>query len=472
MSAAESPLGTSPLPRLQLALAEAEAVGLPASGGALMAPGGALATGGTRAASGARAVGGPLTSGGAAAREASAASVRIRGGDVRRFRVAMIAACPMPARRGTPLRIERLTEALIARGHHVEIITYHVSDDAQTLDFPVHRIFNKRVYWRMPAGPNLRKLTVYDPALALKVWRVLGASRFDVIHAHHLEGLLVALPSRVRHGVPIVYDAHTMLSSELPSYGPGFTKRVVGAVGRWFDGVLPNSADHVASVTEDIKHRLTARHGMSPDRISVVTNGVETECFRIEAPPRVDGPTRLIYTGTLAPYQDVDILLEAFAVARRWHNDLRLCMAISSPFGPYEALASKLGIRDAIEIIPDSFEALPRQLAESSLAVLPRMHCDGIPQKLLNYMAAGKGIVCSEGSAKLLEHERTGLVVPNGDVNAFAASIVRLAADRDYASTLGAAAREYVERNYSWDQAAECLERIYAGLVPGEAVAR
>jgi glycosyltransferase involved in cell wall biosynthesis len=123
----------------------------------------------------------------------------------------------MPARRGTPLRIERLTEALIARGHHVELITYHVSDDAQTLEFPVHRIFNKRVYWRMPAGPNLRKLALYDPALAIKVWRVLGGSRFDVIHAHHLEGLLVALPSRLRHGVPIVYDAHTMLSSELPS---------------------------------------------------------------------------------------------------------------------------------------------------------------------------------------------------------------------------------------------------------------
>jgi glycosyltransferase involved in cell wall biosynthesis len=387
-------------------------------------------------------------------------------GDGRRFRVAMIAACPMPARRGTPLRIERLTEALIARGHHVELITYHVSDDAQTLHFPVHRIFNRRVYWRMPAGPSLRKLALYDPALALKVWRVLGGSRFDVMHAHHLEGLLVALPSRFRHGVPIVYDAHTMLSSELPSYGPSFTKRVVSTVGRWFDGVLPNSADHVASVTSDIRDRLTGRHGLSPDQISVVTNGVETECFRVDAAPRVDGFTRLIYTGTLAPYQDVDVLLEAFAVARRSRADLRLCMAVSSPFDSYEPLARKLGIRAAIEIIPDSFAELPRQLAQSAMAVLPRMHCDGIPQKLLNYMAAGKGIVCSAGSAKLLENERTGLIVPNGDVNAFAAAIVRLAADPALCNSLGSAARDYVERNYSWDQAAERLERVYARVVP------
>ena len=385
---------------------------------------------------------------------------------VPRYRVAMIAACPMPARRGTPLRIERLSEALIARGHHVELITYHVSDDAQELDFPVHRIFSKRVYWRMPAGPNLRKLALYDPALALKVWRVLGVSRFDVIHAHHLEGLLVALPSRARYGVPIIYDAHTMLSSELPSYGPSVTKRMVGTVGRWFDGVLPSAADHVASVTTDIRDRLTDRHHLSPERVSVVTNGVETGTFRVDAAPAADGLTRLIYTGTLAPYQDVDLLLEAFAVAYRSRPDLRLCMAVSSPFDPYEALANKLGIRAAIELMPDSFEDLPRQLAEASFTVLPRMHCDGIPQKLLNYMAAGKGIVCSAGSAKLLEAEKTGIVVPNGDVNAFAAAIVRLAADPGLRERLGTAAREYVERNYSWDQAAERLERIYQRVVP------
>src|SRR3569833_2385265 len=117
----------------------------------------------------------------ASAIPARSLTVRKLEQEMPRYRVAMVAACPMPARRGTPLRIERLTEALIARGHHVELITYHVSDDAQPLNFPVHRIFKKRVYQRMPAGPNLRKLALYDPALAAKAWKVVGASRFDVI---------------------------------------------------------------------------------------------------------------------------------------------------------------------------------------------------------------------------------------------------------------------------------------------------
>jgi len=379
-----------------------------------------------------------------------------------RYRIAMVAACPMPARRGTPLRIERLAEALIARGHHVEIIAYHIADDDQELGFPVHRIFRRRRCWRMPAGPNLRKLTLYDPALAVKVWGVVGRSRFHVVHAHHLEGLLAALPARARHGVPIVYDAHTMLCSELPSYVPMRTRRLIGTVGRWVDGVLPRAADHVASVTEDIRDSLIRTHGLAPERISVVTNGVETARFAVQPRRRTADVVRLIYTGTLAPYQDVDLLLEAFARARRVRADLRLCMAVSSPFEAYEGLASRLGIRAAIELLPDSFERLPQMLSEASVALLPRTRCDGIPQKLLNYMAAGKGIVCSAGSAKLLEHERTGLVVANGDVEAFAAAMVRLATCPELADALGAAARAHVEERYSWDQAAQRLERIYA----------
>src|SRR5258708_14248536 len=114
--------------------------------------------------------------------------VREREAGAQRFRVAMVAACPMPSRRGTPLRIERLAEALSARGHQVDIITYHIADDAQVLDVPVHRIFSKPVYWRMPAGPNLRKLFLYDPALAVNLRQVPKAGRFATAHPPPSQG--------------------------------------------------------------------------------------------------------------------------------------------------------------------------------------------------------------------------------------------------------------------------------------------
>ncbi len=198
-------------------------------------------------------------------------------------------------------------------------------------------------------------------------------------------------------------------------------------------------------------------------------NGVETANFCVEDAVPADGTVRLIYTGTLAPYQDVDLLLEAFALARRTRKDLRLCFSVSSPFDPYEAQAQRLGVRHAIDVVPDGFAELPTRLARSSIAVLPRTRCPGIPQKLLNYMAAAKPIVASAGSAKILDHERTGLVVPNGNVAAFADAILRLAGNPGLARELGRCAREHVERSCSWDHAAEQLEQIYGQLAPARA---
>lgn len=378
----------------------------------------------------------------------------------KRYRIAMVAACPMPARRGTPLRVERLAQALWRRGHHVELITYHIADDAQVFEFPVHRIFARPVYLPMPAGPNLRKLAVYDPALAWKLWNVLGKGQFDVVHAHHVEGLLATLPAKLRSHAPIVYDAHTMLASELPSYGPKRSRSIVHRMGYWLDGMLPRRASHIVAVTSDIHARLVNDHGIADSKISVVTNGVELERFIVQAPPG-DGVVRIMYSGTLAPYQDVDLLLEAFARAWRLRKDLRLVFSVSNSFRSYLPQVARLGIRDAVEVIPDNFEELPTRLAGAAMAVLPRTQCDGIPQKLLNYMAAAKAIVSSAGSAKVIEHERTGLVVPNGDIDAFARAILRVAANPSFAQELGLAAREHVAQNYSWEQAAERVERVY-----------
>ena len=390
---------------------------------------------------------------------------QLAGGPGERFRIAMVAACPMPARRGTPLRVERLAEALAARGHHLELITYHVADGPQPLTFPVHRIFRHPVYWRMPVGPSFRKLALYDPVLAWKLSRVLTARQFDIVHAHHVEGLLVALPARLRHSMPLVYDAHTMLSAELPSYAPGLTRSAFGAVGSWLDGALPRRADHVVAVTPDIRDRLVRAHGLDASRISVVTNGVESARFRVDPPPARDDLTRLFYSGTMAPYQNIDLLLQAFARVLQVRHDLRLCLSVSSSFEPYETMARRLGVREAIEVLTDGFGELPLRLANAAIAVLPRTACPGIPQKLLNYMAAGKAIVASAGSAKVLEHERTGLVVANGDVNGFADALLRLAGNPALRDALGTRARETVEREFSWERAAEMMEPVYARLL-------
>ncbi len=380
------------------------------------------------------------------------------------LRIAMVAACPFPARRGTPLRIQRLAETLSGRGHHVEVFTYDVGDP-DPLPFTVHRTGALRRGETMPPGPNLRKLLL-DPKLAAALTRRLAEAPFDLVHAHHVEGLLVALWARRHCPLPVIYDAHTMLGSELPTYGRGPIAAVSARAGRWMDRRLPRRADGVVAVTEDIRDRLLAEGGCRPERVVVAMNGVGVAQFA--APPGIEEiPGRVIYTGTLAGYQDVDLLLRAFARARAQRPGMSLCLSVSSSFAPFEPVARELGIREAIEVVEDRFEDLPARLAASAIAALPRTRCDGIPQKLLNYMAAGKAVVASAGSAKVLEHGRTGLVVPDGDEAAFAEALVTLASQPELARTLGRAARRFVERCCTWPAAAERIEELYARICEG-----
>jgi glycosyltransferase involved in cell wall biosynthesis len=234
------------------------------------------------------------------------------------------------------------------------VFSYHIVDDESLPPLPVTRTRKRIVRRHMPPGPRLEKLLL-DPLLCYQLGKGLRRGRFDVIHAHHVEGLLVARCASRRGEVPVVFDAHTLLASELPTYSLGLGRRTLRALGWWLDGVLPRRADQVIAVTRRMRDLLVTGHGLAEDRVSVISNGVEIEHFA-----GVDGriaaePGRLIYTGTLAPYQGIELLLDAFAIARRRRPGLRLCICAQTSFAPYEKLASGLGIGDAIEIARDSF---------------------------------------------------------------------------------------------------------------------
>jgi glycosyltransferase involved in cell wall biosynthesis len=374
------------------------------------------------------------------------------------LRVAMIAACPFPWPRGTPIRIHRIAEAVARRGHAVHVVTYHLGQDLTDPPFTVHRIRDVPLYRRTIPGPTARKLFLLDPMLVALLRRLHRKIRFDIVHAHHYEGLLVA--SNAIPGTPIVYDAHTLLASELPTYRLALPRRLVRALAPWLDRSLPRRADRIIAVSETIRQALTTLGATAAERIHVIPNGVEWERFPAERGITSDGRT-IIFAGNLAPYQGVDLMLEAFARLHAGRADARLMIVTDSPFTPFEALARRLGVRAAVELRRATFPEQPALLAAATVAINPRVHCDGIPQKLLNYMAAGLPVASFESSAGPLRHELTGLRVPDSDTAAMADALERLLSDQALARRLGDAAREQARREFSWEQVAARVEDVY-----------
>jgi hypothetical protein len=79
-------------------------------------------------------------------------------------------------------------------------------------------------------------------------------------------------------------------------------------------------------------------------------------------------------------------------------------------------------------------------------------------------MASGVPVVASGtgGLPEIVEHERTGLLVNNGD---FASAVRRLLDDPRLAAELGRAGREHVQRGFSADQMTENTMRVYHEVV-------
>jgi glycosyltransferase involved in cell wall biosynthesis len=261
-----------------------------------------------------------------------------------------------------------------------------------------------------------------------------------------------------------VYDAHTLLSSELPTYRLGLPRRFVRALAPRLDRHLPRRADRIIAVSETIRHALATLGASAAERMYVIPNGVECERFPAEQGAAPDGPT-VIFTGNLAPYQGVDFMLEAFAKLRARRTEVRLMIVTDSPFTPFEALAQRLGVRAAVDLRRATFPQQPALLAAATVAINPRVRCDGIPQKLLNYMAAGLPIATFESSSGPVQHGVTGLRVPDGDTAAMADALERLLTDRTLARTLGEAARGQARREFSWDQVAVRIEQVYRDAI-------
>lgn len=380
-----------------------------------------------------------------------------------RRRIAVVAACPLPWPRGTPIRIHRLSEALAARGHDVHLVTYHLGERT-SVRYTLHRIPRVPFYQRHAPGPSLGKLLVLDPLLCGRLRQTLRSMDFDVIHAHHYEGLLAALLAD-RGSLPLVYDAHTILESELPSYLTVVPERLVSAAGRWIDRGLPGKADRIIAVTEQIRSHLVESGAGTPDRTVAIGNGVDVDRFRARRPAD-SGRSTIVYAGNLAPYQRIDLLIAAFNAARERRRDLTLVVATDNDTGPVRRMAREYGVADGLVFErSDGGKRLPALFARAHLAVNPRLKCDGVPQKNLNYMAAGLPIVAFSESAVPTVPGETGIVVPGDDPGALGMAIATLIDDEETCRRMGEKGRELVRREMSWDIRAAQVEEVYSRLL-------
>lgn len=394
-------------------------------------------------------------------------------------RILMLAACPFPWPRGTPVRIQRLAQALVEEGHTVDVLAYHLGESIDKLPFKVLRIPNVFYYKRVSAGPSFSKLFVLNPLLVRRLLKVGKAGDYDIIHAHHIEGLMVALTARVMGlRLPIIYDAHTLVGSELRDYGPQVCAGAKGFIGNFLDHRFARRADSVIAVTDSIKTEFLEAGSQPEEHIYVIPNGIEEDFIRRAATARAefvadkdDATATVPTTGKLSPvfmfagntaaYQRIDLMLEAFALVVQKLPDARLRILSGESIAEYRTLINSLGIANEVSLSVVMLDKLPGVLVQADALLNPRTRCAGIPQKLLNYMAAGRPVVSFAGSARIVTHRVDGLVVENENVQAYADAMLELVYNPELGKALAAAGLKLMQTRYCWRSAARKTLSVY-----------
>ena len=373
--------------------------------------------------------------------------------------------------------IESIAHAVAARGHTVDVLVPHHPDLLRPPGEPVRVMeyrYAPREDWSLwgyaqslesdvrvrPGMYLLAPLVAF--ALRRELGALLAARRYDVVHAHWVVPNAAMVADMVAvHRVPFVVSAH---GSDI------FLAERSAAMGALARAAL-ETAGRVTACSDDLRRRAIALGAAEP-RTRTVPYGVDLAAFaatakggvreRLGTPP---GHILVLAVGRLVEKKGLGPLVEAVAgldgvhVAIAGAGDLQ--ESLSRRIAELGAPVQLLGALDRAEVAA--------ALAAADVVAVPSVvdragNVDGLPNALLEAMAAGRAIVASRvaGIPDVIVDGVSGVLVPPGDTGALRGALARLAADATLRTRLGTAARRTAVERHGWDDVARRFEECYA----------
>jgi glycosyltransferase involved in cell wall biosynthesis len=184
-------------------------------------------------------------------------------------------------------------------------------------------------------------------------------------------------------------------------------------------------------------------------------------------PPKRDGIVRALFLGQLVERKGLHVLIEAFAKACAGAELLIVGGDWSAPGYPQrlQAIARERGIESHIRFINHRTD-VGALLQTADLFVLPSLS-EARPRSVIEAMSAGVPVIASAtgGLPSLIVHERTGLLVPPGDVDHLASALNRLIPSASTRKRIGDAGRDAIEQQCRPERTAREYVALYRRVI-------
>jgi glycosyltransferase involved in cell wall biosynthesis len=348
-----------------------------------------------------------------------------------------------PQAGGAEIHLHEIFGRIAALGHHVRLITSGwpgAAPNAELDGMQVTRVAGRHTF-------ALRGRGAVRAALARDRWDVVVE---DINKLPLFLASLTRLPFCVI--IPHLFGTTAFHEASWP------VASLVWLAERPVPRAYRRAAFH--AISESTRRDLIAR-GVSGERITVIEPGVDSRWYAPDpAEPKTEAPT-FLYVGRLKRYKGVEIALRALAAARRVRQDLTLDIAGQGDDRPrLERLSHELGLAGtAVRFLGFVSEAEKRRLLRRAWALVFPSPKEGWGIVAVEASASGTPVLASDspGLRDSVRHERTGFLVPHGDVAALADRMLALAADPALVERLGRDGRRFAEA-LSWERTAQATE--------------
>lgn len=306
--------------------------------------------------------------------------------------------------------------------------------------------------------------TEYRLALGLPAAIRADIERFDpdVVHlsAPDILGRRAQLFAKQR-GIPVVTSLHTRFETYFQYYGLGFLRRAAERYLRRFYG----DSDWVLVPNRLIAQEMRA----SGARIAIWGRGVDRTIFSAEQRDLAwrrslgydDEDTVILFFGRIVREKGIEMFARVIAKSRARGHDLRPLVIGDGPgrgdFARQLPNANFIGHLEGPE--------LGRAVASADILLNPSV-TEAFGNVTLEAMAAGVAILSADvpSARALVEHKRSGLLVPPGKVDAYVEGLDRLIRNPARRRSLSSAASEAAGR-YEWKEVLSDVASVYRHCV-------
>ncbi|HVF63991.1 MAG TPA: TIGR04063 family PEP-CTERM/XrtA system glycosyltransferase [Casimicrobiaceae bacterium] len=303
----------------------------------------------------------------------------------------------------------------------------------------------------------------------------------DVLHAHSpVLDVIPALRVGRRRALPVVYELRATWEDAAVDHGTTVEGSLRYRASRMLETFALHRADHVTTICEGLREEIVAR-GVSPERVTVVPNAVDTNAFAAKAQPgeaalrrrlSLDDSEVIGFAGSFYGYEGLDLLIEASSRLARRRPHLKVLLVGGGPqASSLEALVAARGLADRVVFtgrVPHEDVHAYYDLID--VLVYPRRSVRltelVTPLKPLEAMAQGRMLIASDvgGHRELVRDGETGYLFRAGDVEALVETIDRVLRERDRWPAVAARARRFVETERTWARSAAAYVDVYRAV--------